>query len=53
MAAHFDPAAARRWAERFATPVFLERYRAFVLSKVPEAAAVCAPVSEAAATVLY
>jgi glycosyltransferase involved in cell wall biosynthesis len=49
----FEPEAARRWAARFATPLFLERYRAFVLSKVPEAAEVCAPVGEAAATVLH
>jgi glycosyltransferase involved in cell wall biosynthesis len=48
----FDPQAARRWAAQFATPLFLERYRAFVLSKVPAAADVCASVSEAAATVL-
>ena len=48
----FDPLAARRWAAQFATPLFLERYRAFVLGKVPEAADVCASVSEAAATVL-
>jgi hypothetical protein len=49
----FDPQAARNWASRFATPLFLERYRGYVLSKVPEAAEVCAPVSAAAATVLY
>jgi glycosyltransferase involved in cell wall biosynthesis len=49
----FDPQAARRWAARFATPLFLERYRAFVLSKVPAAAEVCAPLGEAAATVLH
>jgi len=53
MEASFDPQIARRWAAQFATPLFLERYRAFVLSKVPEAAAVCASVSEAAATVLH
>jgi glycosyltransferase involved in cell wall biosynthesis len=49
----FDPETARRWAARFATPLFLERYRAFVLSKVPAAAEVCAPVGEAAAIVLH
>jgi glycosyltransferase involved in cell wall biosynthesis len=49
----FDPQAARRWASQFATPLFLERYRAFVLSKMPAAAEVCAPVAEAAATVLH
>ncbi|HEV2578638.1 MAG TPA: glycosyltransferase [Acidobacteriaceae bacterium] len=48
----FDSQAARRWASQFATPLFLEQYRAFVLSKVPAAAEVCAPVSTAAATVL-
>ena len=48
----FAPEAARRWAARFATPLFLERYRAFVLSKVPAAAEVCAPMGEAAAAVL-
>jgi glycosyltransferase involved in cell wall biosynthesis len=53
MEASFDPQVARRWASQFATPLFLERYRSFVLSKVPEAAEVCAPVSAAAATVLH
>jgi glycosyltransferase involved in cell wall biosynthesis len=53
MEARFDPQAARRWAAQFATPIFLERYRAFVLGKVPEAEAVCASAREAAATVLY
>lgn len=48
----FDPQVARQWASQFATPLFLERYRAFVLDKVPAAAGVCAPVSAAAATVL-
>jgi glycosyltransferase involved in cell wall biosynthesis len=48
----FNPQAAQRWASQFATPIFLERYRAFVLSKVPEAAEVCAPISVATATVL-
>jgi glycosyltransferase involved in cell wall biosynthesis len=53
MEASFDPQVARRWASQFATPLFLERYRSFVLSKVPEAAEVCAPVGAAAATVLH
>jgi glycosyltransferase involved in cell wall biosynthesis len=49
----FDPQVARGWASQFATPLFLERYRSFVLSKVPEAAEACAPASAAAATVLH
>jgi glycosyltransferase involved in cell wall biosynthesis len=53
MEARFDPEAARGWAARFATPVFLERYREFVVRKAPEAAAVSATVSAAAATVLH
>jgi len=53
MESSFDPQIARRWAAQFATPLFLERYRGFVLGKVPEAAEVCASVSEAAATVLH
>ena len=53
MESRFAPQAARAWASRFATPLFLERYRAYVLSKVPAAAEVCAPVSAAAATVLH
>jgi glycosyltransferase involved in cell wall biosynthesis len=53
MEARFDPEAARDWASRFATPLFLERYRAYVLGKLPGAAEVCAPVSAAAATVLH
>ena len=48
-----DPQAARRWASQCATPLFLARYRAFVLGKVPGAEAVSAPVSAAAATVLH
>jgi glycosyltransferase involved in cell wall biosynthesis len=44
----FDPQAARSWAAQFATPLFLERYRAFVLDKIPAAREVCAPVGEAA-----
>jgi glycosyltransferase involved in cell wall biosynthesis len=35
----FQPGDARAWAASFATPIFLERYRDFVLSHVPEAAA--------------
>jgi hypothetical protein len=53
MERQFDPRAASNWASRFATPHFLERYRAYVLGKVPEASEVCAPVSAAAATVLH
>lgn len=53
MEERFDPQAARNWASRFATPLFLERYRAYVLSMVPDAADVCAAVSDAAATVLH
>ena len=34
----FDPAATHRWAEQFATPVFLRRMREFVVSVVPSAA---------------
>jgi hypothetical protein len=49
----FNAGAARRWAAQFATPLFLERYRAFVLSKVPAAAEICASVGEAAAVVLH
>jgi glycosyltransferase involved in cell wall biosynthesis len=49
----FDPEAARRWAAQFATPLFLERYREFVLNKAPAAAEVCAPVGDAVATVLH
>lgn len=35
--AQFDPAATRAWAATFATPVFLERFRDFVLKTVPAA----------------
>lgn len=52
MEANFEPHVARRWASQFATSLFLERYRAFVLSKVPGAATACAPASAALATVL-
>jgi glycosyltransferase involved in cell wall biosynthesis len=38
-AGRFDPVAIQAWAAEFATPVFLRRLRAFVLEKVPEAAA--------------
>lgn len=48
----FRPEAARQWASQFATPLFLERYRRFVLEHVPAAAAVSVPAAEAAATVL-
>jgi glycosyltransferase involved in cell wall biosynthesis len=43
-AGKFDSAVARRWAEEFATPVFLRRLREFVLEKMPEAASAMAPV---------
>ena len=33
----FDPGVTHRWAEQFATPVFLRRYRAFVLGVMPRA----------------
>ncbi len=36
---HFCPQDARDWAETFGTAVFLERYRSFVLERVPAAAA--------------
>jgi glycosyltransferase involved in cell wall biosynthesis len=39
----FDPEATRAWAATFATPVFLERFRSFVLEHVPEAATVMSP----------
>jgi len=35
----FDPARCRSWAAEFSTPVFLDNLRAFIVSKVPEAAA--------------
>ena len=35
---HFEPAAAQAWAAGFATPIFLERMRAFILANVPAAA---------------
>jgi glycosyltransferase involved in cell wall biosynthesis len=45
----FQPEQARAWAAQFATPVFLEQYRAFVLRHAPEAAALAAAVPDAAA----
>jgi hypothetical protein len=33
----FDPARAQAWAAEFSTPVFLERMRSYILSRVPEA----------------
>jgi len=36
--AQFDPAATQAWAATFATPIFLERMRDFVLARVPGAA---------------
>jgi glycosyltransferase involved in cell wall biosynthesis len=47
----FQPRFATQWAANFATPVFLERYRECVLQHAPEAAALAAPVAEAAAVV--
>jgi glycosyltransferase involved in cell wall biosynthesis len=41
----FDSAIARRWAEEFATPVFLRKLREFVLEKMPEAEGAMASVS--------
>jgi glycosyltransferase involved in cell wall biosynthesis len=49
--AGFAPGEARAWAAGFATPIFLERYRRFVLGKVPGAAAVCVSSEEAERTV--
>ena len=46
--ARFQPAFAREWAAKFATPVFLERYREFVLRHVPQAASAAASVAQAA-----
>jgi len=47
----FQPRFATEWAANFATPVFLERYRDFVLQHAPEAASMAASVAEAAAVV--
>ena len=49
--AQFRPEHARTWAAQFATPLFLERYRAFVLEHVPEARAGAASFQDAAALV--
>lgn len=38
METQFDPAVTRAWAATFATEVFLERFRDFVLERVPAAA---------------
>ncbi len=46
---NFRPARAREWAASFATPLFLERYRRFVLDKVPAAAAETISAERAAA----
>jgi glycosyltransferase involved in cell wall biosynthesis len=48
---HFRPSFAKDWAANFATPVFLERYRNFVLQHMPSAASVAASLSAAVATV--
>lgn len=40
----FDPAAARRWAGEFATPVFLQNMREFIVEKKPQAAEAMTPV---------
>ena len=34
----FDPTAIQAWAATFATPIFLQRMRDFVLERVPAAA---------------
>jgi glycosyltransferase involved in cell wall biosynthesis len=47
----FDPQDARDWAATFATPHFLERYRRFVLTHVPQAEGDAASTAEAAAIV--
>lgn len=47
----FRPESARAWAGKFSTPMFMERYRNFVLRHVPEAAAAAVTVDEAAALV--
>jgi glycosyltransferase involved in cell wall biosynthesis len=48
----FRPEVARAWASGFATPIFLERYRAAVLERVPAAETECVSAAQAAATVL-
>jgi glycosyltransferase involved in cell wall biosynthesis len=47
----FKPQDARDWAATFATPIFLERYRSFILAHVPDAAADAISTAHAAATV--
>lgn len=49
--AQFRPENARVWAAEFATPLFLERYRALVLRHVPQAAGDAISADEAAAIV--
>ena len=48
---HFIPQHAREWASTFATPIFLERFRSFVLAHVPQAAPDAISSAEAAAIV--
>jgi len=47
----FDPAFARDWAATFATPIFLDRYRSFVLQHVHQAASQAISAEAAAAVV--
>jgi glycosyltransferase involved in cell wall biosynthesis len=47
----FRPEDARDWAATFATTVFLERFRAFVLTHAPQAASAAITAAEAAAIV--
>lgn len=47
--AAFRPGDARAWAAQFATPLFLERYRAFVLRRMPAAADFAISATEAEA----
>jgi glycosyltransferase involved in cell wall biosynthesis len=47
----FHPQNARDWAATFATPIFLERYRDFVLTRVPHATADAVSTADAAAIV--
>jgi glycosyltransferase involved in cell wall biosynthesis len=47
----FRPEDARAWAAEFATPLFLERYRAFVLRHLPVAAEQLLSAADAAAIV--
>jgi glycosyltransferase involved in cell wall biosynthesis len=44
---HFNPLDARAWAATFATPIFLEHYRNFVLTHCPQAASAAAPLEYA------